>query len=367
MKRTEYFGSADAKDLVSLEPYGCRRAMVLRKCEVAKDPVTPVGERFVREGEVISGPMMRGIELEPLILKRVQELSGCLIENTGQSQVGEVSHRLAKWLRATPDSTITRHGLEQQACLDELLPRGVTFPDALLALPGAVEAKSVDPAIFWDLRKKQAPRSDHVMQVYHQMAGTGAGWGLIVYQNPVSWETLWFLVERDMEWEEQSYLPACEEAWTEIQLAKEHIRPADSWEVWEEFLPDRLDAKSKSCKTCDWRRGCWGSEYSRIAGVAVEDAPTNHEGELDWIEATNDLKEAMEIHSAAEDLKKSAQKRVREIMGDEVAAEGNGVRIYLKPQTRKTLDSRKLREDHPELADEYTRESHSRPMRTYFV
>lgn len=368
LDRKKYFGSSDAKDLVSLEPYGCRRAMVMRKAGVAEDDARP-GSTVVVDEEEITPQMLRGILLEPLIINRVSLDLGVDVTPLSESLTEGSINEGMEWLRATPDGVVDISGDEgAQESLLSLLPRGTVLPACVTSEPGLVEAKSVAQAPFWTVKKDGAVRQDHLIQVYHQLAATDKSWAVVVYLHPDSWSWIWFIVLRDKEWERENYIPMVQEAWSQIARAKAGINPARSPDEWEPFLPSRLDGNAKACKTCRRRRTCWGSLYSRVLAEPGEGDPLDLEGDEEWRVAAKRLVDAKATLKAAEAEKDSATNAIKTIMGeDAIAAKGMGYLVRHKPQSSKRHDSALFKKEQPALAAKYSKPSESRPLNIYEV
>lgn len=358
--RTTYLGSSDAKDLVSLEPWGCRRALVYRKAGVLPD--NPREER--EREEATEGPMVRGVKLEPVVIAEVAQRLAVGIVPGKQAHA---FHPARPWLRATPDGMVGALDSAAQdrlaaLCRIELTP----FQRALLGNPGIVEVKTVQSAELWRVRKT-GPREDHVIQTQHQLAASGLAWALLVYLNADQWRWSFYLIPRDEAWERDSYLPACDAAWGQIQRAKVGINPADSPDLWEPFLPARLKEGSKQCRTCAWRKGCWGADYLRVLAIPTDGDAVDMGEDPAWTAAAADLLAAREIEAEAEAIKEDAEERIKALLGDRTVAEGGGVKVYWKPTVQKRLDTKALTKALPEVAAQFTKEVPMRALRVYEV
>ena len=357
--RADYLGSSDAKDIVSLPPYGCRRAMVLRKAGVPVDDAEKHAEKFDSD----EGPVRRGVELEPLIRDRVNSITGyCEEWRATQGWTPEVPD----WLRATPDGYVSVDEDGYPRLLKALRVKDSPRLRTLLALDGLLEAKTVERSIFWGIAKT-GPRPDHVLQVQHQLCATGQPWCLIAYLNADGWRWLYFLIERDPEWESESYIPAAIQAWAEITRAKSGIQLGASPDEWEAFLPARLEEGSKQCRGCSHKRTGWGPEYFRVMEIPVEGDLPDLSGDPEWESACRDLIEAKDVYDEAEALKKDAEERIKARLGDLHGAQGSGLKVYYKPSTQKRLDTTALKKALPEVAAQFTKEIPIRALRTYQV
>lgn len=365
MNRADYLGSSDAKDIVSLEPYGCRRSMVFRKAGVPVDDAERQAVRFSDD----EGPVARGIELEEKVRGRIRKKIGPCWKWLGPTAAALMPHRppVPAWLSATPDGIVGPLDEAEAASLGALCR--ITITDKIKALvrsAGLLEAKTVSQGIFWQIAKG-GPRPDHVLQVQHQMAATAAPWAVIAYLNADNWKWLYFFIERDEAWERESYLPAAYEVWNQITRAKAGIDLGASPDTWEPFLPARLAEGAKQCRTCSHRRTCWGSAYLRVMEIPVDGDALNMDGDPAWAVAAGDLLAAREILADAEAIKEEAEEKIKAMLGDRTCAEGAGLKVYYKPQTSKRLDTTALKRDLPEIAAKYTKETASRPLRTYSV
>lgn len=364
MDRTTYLGSADAKDIASLEPFGCRRAMVYRKAGVPVDNAERHREKF--DGN--QGPVARGVALEPLIRDRVD----ALIAPCYEWKVGNIAAMMPPrpasipdWLRATPDGIVCAAERKQElaaAC-------GVTLNadlSRLLDSPGILEAKTVQRSDFWRI-VKQGPREDHIIQTQHQLAATGAGWCLVVYLHADDWRWCYYLIRRDEEWERETYIPAAIQAWSEVTRAQSGINLGDSPDQWEAFLPPRLKEGSKQCRTCDHRQTCWGSEFLRVMGIPVEGDLPSLEGDPEWVAAAAEYVAAKELYDECALLKAEAEERLKVRLGDLPGAEGGGLRVHYKPSVQRRIDTAALKAKHPKLAARFTKEIPVRALRAYQV
>lgn len=357
--RSQYLGSADAASIVNLEPYGCRRSMVMRKSGVPVDDAERHRERFDSD----EGPVRRGVMLEPLIRERIRDTMTDCREWDESFRNGEAPG----FLRATPDGLI----LAQDEDARGRMIAAMRLPDSprlrvLLQQVGILEAKTVQTSELWRIRK-EGPRPDHVIQVQHQLAATAAPWCLIAYLNADQWRWAYFLIERDPTWERESYIPAAIDAWAQITRAQSGIQLGASPDEWEPFLPARLPEGSKQCRTCDRKRLCWGSEYLRVMEIPVEGDLPSMEGDPAWESAAMDYRAAKEVYDEAEALKEDATARLKEILGDLPGAQGAGLKVYYKPSVQNSLDTKALTKALPEVAAQFTKQITVRALRAYEV
>lgn len=363
--RSEYLGSGDAASIASIEPYGCRRSLVYKKIGLAPDDADKHAERFGGD----EGPVARGIELEPLIRARVERKIGPCQEWRAPAIEMLMPPRppLPQWMGATPDGIVGPLSDEQIVALAALCR--VTLTDEkrrILKQAGILEGKTVQMADFWRIAK-EGMRLDHLAQVSHQLAVTAAPWCLVAVLHADNWRWTYHIVFRDEAFERDTYLPAAMEAWAQITRARSGIQLGASPDEWEPFLPARLPEGSKQCRTCDHRRACWGSAYTRVMEIPTDGDAIRMDGNPEWEAAAAELTAANEVLAEAEAMKESATERLKALMGDQPVAEGAGLRIYYKPQVSNRVDTTALKRDLPEIAAKYTKPSTSRPFRAFQV
>ena len=197
MNRSDYLGSSDAKDIVSLEPHGCRRAMVYRKAGVPVDDAERQAVRFSDD----EGPVARGIELEEKGRERIRKKIGMAYEWRGLTIATLMPPRppVPDWFAASPDGIVGGLNDEERARLCRLCKiHDSPKLAALLAQAGICEIKTVMSADLWRMIKA-GPRQDFILQTQHQMAATAAQWCLLVIFNADSWRWMYVLLERDPE------------------------------------------------------------------------------------------------------------------------------------------------------------------------
>ena len=365
--RSQYLGSADAKDIVSLEPYGCRRSMVLRKSGVPVDDAERHREKF--DNPMGEGPVLRGVELEPLIRDVVsRRIAPAYKWDTDEGRaLIPARDGIPAWLKGTPDSAMLPLTDEQHARLVAWLRvRDSERLRAITRKPIIREYKTVQRADLWRARK-EGPRPDQVIQTQHQLATTDAEACLLIVMNADAWAWSPHLIERDPTWERESYIPAAIDAWAQITRAQSGIQLGASPDEWEPFLPARLPEGSKQCRTCDRKRLCWGSEYLRVMEIPVEGDLPNMEGDPAWESAVIDYRAAKEVYDEAEALKEDATARLKEILGDLPGAQGAGLKVYYKPSVQKRLDTKALTKALPEVAAQFTKEITVRALRAFEV
>lgn len=326
--RVDYFGGADARDLIPLPPWGCRRRMVYRKAGVPVDDPLAYAAKFESE----EGPIARGRKLEEVMRQEIRDRlqdQGCCVAVAESPQIGEVF--APDWLHAHPDGLLN---IGTAAVRDRLMRLIGSADEATGALPmagtGNVELKTCGFQDFFTVTK-EGPRDYDVLQTMHECASNGAEWGLLVYLNAEFWRYRFFLVRRDSGWERESYIPAAGELWNLCVAAKSGINLADSPDEWEPFLPARLPEGSKACSTCEFAGGCWGQEYLRVSAINPGEVE-RIDGDPTWEQAIRRNIEARALLDDATFLKEDADAVLRNLMGDRVAVEGGGAKVTYKPQ-----------------------------------
>lgn len=362
INRSEYLGSADAKDIVSAEPWGCRRALVYRKTGLYADFLEQQNRVAVEDDQ--PDFKERGRALEPIIIARVRERLGCKVEPAPLGINLDRQPWVPDFLSATPDATV--EGLESPEILLPLFGIHKCQADALAVHgPGIVEAKTVMPSIFFQA-VREGPRLDHALQVQHQLVSTGANWCLTVYLNADLWRWYYHVTLRDDDFGKNQYVPAAVDMWDQVKRARAGINPADSPDMWERLLPPRLEEGSKQCGSCPFRESCWGSEWDRIAQIPV-DSTTASLDDDEWMEAEGQYLDAKAAASENEEALESASARLKEIMRARglLVVRTPRMTISWKPQETLRIDTAALKREHPELAKKYLKPSTSQPFRTY--
>lgn len=360
--RDEYFGGADAKDIIPLPPWGCRRSFVMRKVGIPVDDPDAYAAKF----ESNEGPIARGRKLEEPMRDELRERLGSRdavrVHEESMPAVGEVF--APDWLDAHPDAVVD---LTDEAVLRRLLALcGITDPEVAERLRGKTidyEAKTCAASDFFRIAK-DGPRDYDVIQCMHEMASNGADACVLHYLNAEYWRQRFFVIFRDPAWEREQYIPAAGDLWALVERAKAAIDLGDSPDVWDAFLPERLPEGSQACDSCPRAGTCWDTEWLRISQLNTG-AVERVSGDPEWDAAARRLLEAKAIADDADMFLQEAQVEVKRLMGDRVAVEGGGVKIYWKPQKSKRVDTTALRRDLPEVAEKYSKESESRPFRVY--
>lgn len=328
--RVDYFGSADAKDVVPLAPWGCRRSFVYRKLDIAPDDPEAHAARF----ESREGPVTRGRKLEDLmrqeVRERLQHPESCVEYADDMEPLGPL-HR-EDWLAAHPDGIVRL--LDSDVAARFLALVGSRDEAALAAVSkhavGDLELKTCGFQDFFRVRKS-GPRDYDVLQCMHHMAANGAAWTLLVYLNAEHWRWAFFLVLRDEAWERDSYLPATAELWKIVQDAKAQYDPAASPDTWEKALPDRLPEGSDACSSCRFAGLCWDNEWLRVSALADGSKVERVVGDPEWDAAARHHLEVRALYEDAEMLKRDSDATIKRLMGDRTAVEGGGIRVLYKP------------------------------------
>jgi len=107
----------------------------------------------------------------------------------------------------------------------------------------------------------------------------------------------------------------------------------------------------------------------------IPDVPRVSEGEVtkmessEWSWAVSMFREAKALLSEAKSLEDEAKAAIQGLMGAAEVAEGDNLRVYWKEQRgRVTVDGKRLRQDHPEIWEQYKRVGKPfRSFRPYFL
>lgn len=210
---------------------------------------------------------------------------------------------------------------------------------------GLLELKTMMREQYYDL-KKNGMRTEHILQVQWGYMVTGLAWGAYGSLWPDGWDMIHFPVEPDKKLMDalftEGYL-----AWKEVQ--------------GELALPDRLNPNDKRCQVCPFRRSCQGDALLKL----LDQADASVDNSLPLTQAVEQFVDAKEILENAEALVREARVDLEAQLGDRTVVDTPGHRIYFKPQTRRGLDTKRLKKDHPDVTEGYEKETVSRPLRVY--
>lgn len=221
--------------------------------------------------------------------------------------------------------------------------------DGLIANPmtgmGVLECKSHGQYIFRDIKAMGLPMS-HILQIHQGMLVHGVYWGAIAILHPDSFDFIHFNVERDEKI---------------IEIIKEE--GAKFWEMVEKNeIPDRLDASDKRCSKCVFRTQCQGQALLDAYEEYKDDGTFDG---VDYESLVLELMDAKNVTSVAKAEEAEIAGRVKLVMANIPSMRSAGVKLIHVPQERVTFNSRKFKEDYPDIYEQYTKFSVSRPLRTY--
>jgi len=306
-ERRSGIGGSDAAALFN-EGRGCRRRLVYEK--QGKEPDYP-DYRELRWLE-------RGIELEPI--------AATMFAGKTNTQ-----------LRILPVQRLPGYDY-----LMVHLDRGILDPNRDDV--GLLELKTMIREQFYDF-KRNGMRAEHQLQMQWGFMVTGMSWG----EYGALWPDGWDMIHHGV-LPNQELMDACFKegfiAWEEVQ----EKRP----------LPDRLDPSDPRCQACKYRRSCQGE-----ALLALLDGGTKPVQNPDIAGAAQQFVEAKEIAENSAALVDEARKELEAAIGDNLVVETPGYRIYHKPQVRHTVDTKGLKKLYPQIAEQFTKETVSRPLRVY--
>lgn len=302
----------DAGDTV----YGCPRALYLEKRGIEAD--YPFKE---------TGPVKRGIILEPEIAKIYKE-------ETGHS-IRKLQHKVSKenpWERVSIDRQIIGE------------PPG----------PGILECKTAGREVWYGIKKSGNPLS-YVIQVLWGMhvLGPQYEWGVVALLWADGWDHHFYPVTRD---QELINMIAKEVAafWKRIETGDE---------------PRRLKYKDRRCQNCRWGNSCQGDKRLEEAAKEIE---TFEEIETDETlgPKVNLRMELKEIMDEAGSRKEEVEGEIVEGMGDRLIVVAGGHRItHFKRPGGEYIPAdgiKKMKEHDIDIWDKYKdKKKDSQPLKFY--
>ncbi len=295
--------------------YGCPLALYFEKRGVPAD--YPFEE---------TGPVLRGIALEPMIANMYQEETGHTIRR--------LRHKVNKersWEMVSIDRQIVGE------------PAG----------PGVLECKSVGQAIWFQIKAKGLPLS-FVLQVqwgYHVL-GPQYKWGAIAFLWADGWEYHSYPVERDQEL-------------IDLMAAK----VAAFWKgVETESPPKKLKYKDPRCQACRWRSSCQGDDLIEAAGQDIE---SFEEADIDDALApkVHHRMELKSIEKETEALRIEVEGEIVEGMGGREIVVAGGHRIIHKTIPGGfVVDTKRMKKNAPKVFDKWKKpKKDSKPLKFYPV
>jgi predicted phage-related endonuclease len=130
-------------------------------------------------------------------------------------------------------------------------------------------------------------------------------------------------------------------------------------------MPDRLEQGHKTCKGCNFRLTCWG-EMWEDTGDEFEDSKDYVDFvDPEFVEVSAEHKENVSLLKLAKDNVEATKKKLIEIVGDQEKVKSPSGKICFKWERKTILDTKKLRKEKPEIAEEYEYETGSKPFRFY--
>ena len=254
--------------------------------------------------------MERGRMMEPLVVDKYQQESGNTLMETGL------------WVHKDHPEII---GSPDRLVVDEE-GRPVGGFEAKTTLSRTARTWDGLPARFeWQAR--------------HYMALMDVDWwdvGALVID---TWEMHYWRVERD-EAKERALIAAGTEFW------RTYVEPRIPPEPGEIMSPVEVATRYRVASQNAVDLDAFSPEGERVAALLAERS-----------ELAATVKEAKSRQEEVDTALKAAAGESEEVLLD-------GVRAYSwRPQERASLDVKRLRKDHPELADEYTRQSEFRALR----
>ena len=221
-------------------------------------------------------------------------------------------------------------------------------PDRIVVPDGVWEGKTMHPVRFRKVQKEGIPE-DHTLQCQHYIKQTDRAYALYTVLEPVSWSFLHVTIPRD-EALIASMIEAGETFW-QMRL--------------EERLPERLDPGDTRCRRCPFRMECQGERlFDAVPELRPGEAEEVNSPELEALMAERD--ELDLVLSQAKALKDANSEIIREILGGPRKLRlANGRAVYWLNFERKTIDSKKLKKQYPDIYEEVARTSPVNQLRTY--
>jgi len=305
-ERRKGIGGSDWKDVLNLEPYGCRRRLYFEK--TATPPDFP---------ERDNGRLRRGHALEPIVVEEYVRITGNRVTGPTPRPTQEW---LPGWWVGNPD-------------------RIIAAPDARRG-PGVLECKTANEWVYWQAVSEGASEA-WVAQLHHYLVLGSYRWGEIAVLEVDSFRLFREELERDPELVDLM-LRRGEEFWAAVQTRQ---------------TPGALDPSDKRCRTCPWRITCHGAE---LYDPEFAPEPTDWEDSDDpeigrLLEDYADLREkAKEADKALEEQRVRLHNRLgwrpRKI-------KAGPWKVELRRTVRRTLDADRIKADHPELVKTHRNES----------
>jgi len=258
-------------------------------------------------------PMLRGKYLEPIIAQIYQERTGHALKVVDEPLV----HSHVEVMRANVDRLIEADDLPGQ---------------------GVLEIKAPGLKVFSKIKREGVP-DYYLVQLQHYLEVADLDWGAFAILNAERWEMLSFTVERDRELG-QAIAGECADFWERYVVPG--VPPEETLDL---------------------------SEAAKMIPAPEDGVRIIHLDSDEWARAVAELREAREILEVAKELENDAKATITAMMGDLEAVEGGGARIYYRRQAgRKTLDTKRLKAELPEIYERYVKPGKTtRVFRPYFL
>lgn len=318
-RRTKFVGASDLADVFSLPPYGCIKRLQLKKTSVPTD-----------YPEVENEHIRRGKFYEPIALKEYKKQTGYKL-----MKAPVLRHIEYPFMIAHPDALA--EGKEY---------REKNFP---------VEVKCPTRRNF-EKMKHEGLAEAYILQIQYQIALAKVSFGVSVNFCPETTELLPFNIYVDKDLIEMIFARVIE-FWEKRVKGGEEAR--------------RLEPTDRRCQTCLWRKTCQGEAILKAIKNDVDQEGlglpeiVEMETDLTLTPLAEEYKQARAIMAEAEEYLEDVAGRVRQAMGDRVAVETLGNRIYYKSVESWRWDTKALSMAHPELENQFKRKSVTRPLRIY--
>jgi len=307
--RSKGLGGSDIASVLNQKPYGCARRLFYGKTNTKPDYEEAHNYLFDR-GDV----------LEPYIIQRYEDETGFKVEEY-DTQVSEEY----PWARVNVDGLVN----------NPIIGRGV------------LECKTRGQYVFNEIKKTGLPPSD-ILQIHQGMLVHKLDWGAIAILHPDTFRFITFDVERDEKI---------------IDIIKKE--GAKFWKMkGAGIAPDRLDLSDKRCSNCIFKAQCQGQAlldaFEEVEDDGVADGSQYDDLVFDWTRAQQASKEAKATEN---DLKAQVQL----VMDKIPQMYSNGYRVDYMPQERVTFNSKKFKEDYPDIYGQYAKTSVARVMRAFSI
>ncbi len=285
-ERATVIGGSDVGAMFNLG-YGCRRRLVYDKRAVPPD--------YPHE---VTGPMKRGVYLEPVMRQLCCETTGLPV-----STVEFRRHRSEEHLGAHIDGLVNLTGSK--------IAKG----------PGVLEGKVMGRQNFAKL-KKEGMQEEHILQLQAGIAVWGTSWGLFAALCADPWEFVQFEIPANLALQAR-VVEGVSVVWREIEHGP---------------LPDALDPKDARCQGCPWRKTCQGERLAKSA----ETNGTRYVRDDSLTPLIRECVELAEMADEAVALKEAARDRLKIVIGARQGILAQGYRASYPEFEKTTRDSKAL-------------------------